>query len=179
MPRNQNVAQWLPWVWYDSRTLGASAVEVTDLFSNPNRSTEPVPYYTNMPSTGTLPQADLFKCDAIAFAPQPDITAPLLAALMKGFLEVRASGREQYQVPLKMVPAGAGIGAGLSNQALATGGADYPANGTPFAGNYHKFVPAVELGGGEQFSIYLRWPVAPTALFFHVLLFGLRKRTGA
>jgi hypothetical protein len=149
------------------------------MFANPNRTTEPVKYYTNMPSTGQLPQGDLFRCDAVAFAPQPDITAPLLAALLKGWCQINASGREQFEVPLRMIPAGAGVGAGLTNQALATGGADYPSNGVPFAGNYLKFVPALDLGGGEQFSVRLEWPVAPTALFFYVLLFGLRKRTGA
>lgn len=180
MPKDNARKEILAWEWYDSRTLAAGTTEVSDLFQNPNDGAgEPVIYYTNIKTQPFVPTGEIFRCDGMSFSPQPDITLPLLSALLKGVLELQANDRTVFQIPLKYIPAGAGIGAGMSNQALATGGADYPSNQVPLASNRYFLNPAIEFQGGETIKGILRWPVAPTALFFHVSLKGVRVRAGA
>jgi hypothetical protein len=178
MPKDPTRKEILAWEWYDSRTLGAATVEVSDMFQNQNdEAGEPVLYYTNIKTQPFVPSGEVFRCDSIAFTPQPDITSLLLAALLKGVFQLWASDRVVLEVPLRYIPGSSGF-AGYTEKSGAAQ-PDYPANGVPLASNRYVLNPAIEFQGGETVKAVLRWPVAPTALFFYVSLKGVRVRSGA
>ncbi len=177
-PVNPAQKEIVAWEWYDSRTLGAATVEVSDLFQNPNDGAgEPVLYFTNIKTQPFVPLGEIFRIDGIAFSPQPDITSLLLAALLKGVFELRANDRVALELPIKYLPAAAGF-AGYTEKSGAAQ-PDYPTNQVPLASNRYFLNPPIEIKGGETVKGSLRWPVAPTALFFHVSLKGVRVRSGA
>ncbi len=178
MPKDPTRKEILAWEWFDSRTLGAAATEISDLFQNQNDGAgEPVLYYTNIKTQPFVPSGEVFRCDGISFSPQPDITSLFLAALLKGVFELWANDRVVLQVPLKYIPASAGF-AGFTEKSGAAQ-PDYPTNQVPLASNRYFLTPPIEFMGGEVVKGVLRWPVAPTALFFHMSLKGVRVRSGA
>lgn len=166
-------------VFYDSRTLGASDKNVTDLFAKPNPSAaDPIVYYHNLDAQGGLiPKDEEAIIDGVAFSCDPDITAVNLVKFMKGALEIQRNKRESFSIPIKNLPSAGGV-FGFSNQALATGGADFPSSGVPSAQNFFPLDPAIEVIGGQQFAVRCYWPTAPGALFFHVILRVAHKRPG-
>lgn len=166
-------------VLYDSRTLGAADVKVMDLFQKPNNAAgQPTDYYTNIEQTPVLPVGEQARVDGVAFSPEPDVTTPNIVKFMKGVLRIIQSKREQFAIPIKFVPSMGGV-FGFSNQALATGGADYPSIGVPSNSNFLLLNPPIDIRGGETFAVQCEWPTAPGALFFHVLLRIVRVRPGA
>jgi len=178
MPKDPTRKEILAWEWYDSRTLGAGTTEVSDLFQNVNDGAgEPVLYYTNIKAQPFVPVGEIFRVDGISFSPQPDITSLLLAALLKGVFELRANDRVMLEIPLKYIPAAAGF-AGFTEKSGAAQ-PDYPTNQVPLASNRYFLNPPLEIQGGEIVKASLRWPVAPTAVFFHSSLKGVRVRQGA
>jgi hypothetical protein len=166
-------------VFYDSRTLGAADKAVTDLFAVPNpAATIPKDYFTNVDVTGGLiPSGEEAMIDGVAFSANPDITAPLLVGLLKGVLRIIRNKRESFTIPIKFLPSMGGI-FGFSNQALATGGADYPSSGVPSNQNFFALDPPIEIVGGQQFAVQCEWGTAPTAQLFWVLLRVAHKRPG-
>jgi hypothetical protein len=166
-------------VFYDSRTLGAADKKISDLFAKPNSAaTEPLGYFHNLDVTGGLiPAGEEAVVDGVAFSTDPDITVVNLVKFLKGVLIITRNKRESLTIPIKFVPSMGGV-FGFSNQALATGGADFPSSGVPSAQNYLPLDPAVEVIGGQQFSVSCEWGTAPGALFFHVLLRAAHKRPG-
>lgn len=176
---DQSRVQVLSNVIYDSRTLGASDTKVLDLFQKPNSTaTQPTDYLHNIDSTPMLPVGEQARIDGVAFSADPDITAANLVKLMKGVLRIKASKREQFTIPIKFIPSMGGV-YGFSNQALATGGADFPTSGMPSNNNFLLLNPPIDVQGGETFAVECEWPTAPGALFFHVLLRLVRVRAGA
>lgn len=166
-------------VFYDSRTLGASDRKVSDLFAKPNSAaTEPVGYFHNLDAQGgMIPKDEEAVLDGIAFSLEGDKTIAQWTGFMKGVLTVFRNKRETFTIPIRFLPSMGGLFI-ATNQGLTTGGADSISSGVPSANNFLPLDPAIEIVGGQQFSVQLEWATAPGAILFWVLFRAAHKRPG-
>jgi hypothetical protein len=130
-----------------------------------------------MTAAGMLPAGQSFLLKGLAFVPLPGQSGALLVAAQKGLFEFYLAATPRFQCPIFYLTSGCGI-AGVSNQALATGGADFLQNGVPDprAVLWFENDQAIPLNSGKNFRVDLTWGTAPTASTFWVFLLGYLDR---
>jgi hypothetical protein len=159
---------------WDSVTLGSSDLSAS-LFKIPIGSSSKTKYNTNLENAGQLPVGYQFTIKAISWMPLPGTVAADLLALSKGYLELFVGSLSKFIAPLFLLPSGAGF-AGVSTQALATGGVDYWFNGIPDARSIYSLEYPIELRSGVSIKVDLIWGTAPGAKTLWVFLHGYMQK---
>jgi len=156
---------------YDKLTVATSGTTELDFFQTPKGQGGKTDADTNLTTAGQVPGGQAYHVQGIRLIPDPmAAVADVQECLRNGHLELNVNGRTLFQTPLENTASGRGIVAALDGSASAVGVA---ANGLPHADNLTRLGNGIELGGGEQFNVSLKYKAAPTptaAVDFTVVL---------
>lgn len=172
MPKYVDKGEALNWVFYDSLTLDASAVDAT-LFQSPVGQSNKTLQDTNMRAAGKLPASQEFEVKALGFLADPDVASADIVALLKGASFELVVGEKRYhECPLILLTGGCGI------DGLTTGTSiEHYHNGIADPRAIYTIEPSVIIEEDENFRAEVHWDTAPGAKRFMILLFGMLKRS--
>jgi len=163
----------IPWLLYDSKTLGASDVTAT-LFQSPRGQDSKTFYDTNMDLAGQLQQPSEYDIFSIRAAVLPDLAITSAVALSKGSLRLTVGNKQYYSCPLSILSAGCGLA--MQSDTAGAGTVSYGQFGSADPRNIHTLKVPIHVGIGEHFSVTLDWGTAPGAVKIYILFDGMLSR---
>ena len=155
MPLVINMADTVPWTWYDSFTIAAGAAGLTEyqLFSVPMNQGGKTKMDTNMTLVQQLAPPQFFNCLNIGFYIQSDMVKADVDAIMKNYYyEFWVTQKIYSEGPLWRQPSGAGI-TGVStatSQQVWTNGVP-----NPFAKASLSLPPGLQLNDPSNNSAFV------------------------